>query len=586
LFTFAVMQCGFACLEAGAVRSKNATNIIMKNIMDIFISAVAYWLVGYALGHGEGNPVFGGTYFAGVGLPPERRADWFFHCVFAATAATLVSGAVAERCNYITYITYSAVISERFSFRRSLPSKETLRGHSDSSFRGEGYIQCCVGVRLFMYSNQELAEIHFMYGKADGNAALARRLYQERYPQRQCPDRKTFALSPADYPARVRFCQWFLRQCGVNPNFPALALFTDEAQFTRDGITNFHNQHVWAYENPRATVPSHRQVRFSLNMWAGTTGDRLVGSHVLVNRPTGQAYTNFLENTIPHVLEDTPLINRQHIHFLHDGAPAHFNRTARRYLDRRFPDRWIGLIYPPTTHWVWSEEGWLQKLGYRDYSGCGPVHLLGGVCSFWGAFLLGPRIGRFENQRNNKQSEVIVGHSVPLTGIGGMILVVGFLAFNGAALGSMANPDDEDTISRVIINTVLGGSGGSIVMLAVCKLGLFGPPAWSFSLTLNAAFIGMVWMKHTFDDPLDAVAVHFGGGFWGLITGSFLAEDGIFYGATYDSAVAFGMRMLGALAMTCWATCTCCIMFFTLKFFGKLRVDEEQEITGKLNNSS
>ncbi|KAJ4444113.1 hypothetical protein ANN_05902 [Periplaneta americana] len=45
-----------------------------------------------------------------------------------------------------------------------------------------------------MYSNQELAEIHFMYGKADGNAALARRLYQERYPQRQCPDRKTFVL--------------------------------------------------------------------------------------------------------------------------------------------------------------------------------------------------------------------------------------------------------------------------------------------------------------------------------------------------------------------------------------------------------
>ncbi|KAJ4448402.1 hypothetical protein ANN_10418 [Periplaneta americana] len=104
-----------------------------------------------------------------------------------------------------------------------------------------------------MYSNQELAEIHFMYGKADGNAALARRLYQERYPQRQCPDRKTFALSPADYPARVRFCQWFLQQCGVNPNFPALVLYKDEAQFTRDGITNFHNQHVWAYENPRAT---------------------------------------------------------------------------------------------------------------------------------------------------------------------------------------------------------------------------------------------------------------------------------------------------------------------------------------------
>ncbi|KAJ4437983.1 hypothetical protein ANN_13922 [Periplaneta americana] len=212
-------------------------------------------------------------------------------------------------------------------------------------------------------------------------------LYQERYPQRQCPDRKTFvrlhyrlceyekfnspdlgrgrprsttpevqekileavnmtpsissrrvalqvwrllkeyqlypyhlqrvqALKPADYPARVRFCQWFLQQCGVNPNFPALVLFTDEAQFTRDGITNFHTQHVWAYENPRATVPSHHQVRISLNMWAGIIGDRLVGPHVLVNRLTGQAYTNFMENTIPHILEDTPLINRQ-THSLH-----------------------------------------------------------------------------------------------------------------------------------------------------------------------------------------------------------------------------------------------------------------------------
>ncbi|KAJ4439355.1 hypothetical protein ANN_07477 [Periplaneta americana] len=295
----------------------------------------------------------------------------------------------------------------------SLPSKETLRGHSDSSFRGEVYIQCCVGVRLCaMYSNQELAEIHFMYCKADGNAALARRLYQERYPQQQCPDRKTFVclhyrlceygkfnspglgrgrprsttpevqeeileavnmtpsssirrvalqvnyhlqrvqvLSPADYPARVRFCQWFLQQCGVNPNFPALVLFTDEAQFTRDGIINFHYQHVWAYENPHATVPSHHQVRFSLNMWASIIGDRLVGPHALVNRLTGQAYTNFLENIIPHVLENTPLINRQHIHFLHDGAPAHFSRTACRYLDRRFPDRWIGrggpIAWPP-----------------------------------------------------------------------------------------------------------------------------------------------------------------------------------------------------------------------------------------------
>ncbi|KAJ4439464.1 hypothetical protein ANN_07588 [Periplaneta americana] len=236
----------------------------------------------------------------------------------------------------------------------SLPSKETLRGHSDSSFRGEGYIQCCVSVRLCdMYSNQELAEIHFMYGKADGNAALARRLYQERYPQRQCPDRKTFVR------LHYRLCE-----CGKF-NSPGLGRgrpksttpevqeeILEAANMTPSISTRrLAMEHVWAYENPRATVPSHHQVRFSLNMWAGVIGDRLVGPHVLVNRLTGQAYTNFLENTIPHVLEDTPLINRQHIHFLHDGSPAHFSRMDHRYLDRRFPDRWIGrggpIAWPP-----------------------------------------------------------------------------------------------------------------------------------------------------------------------------------------------------------------------------------------------
>ncbi|KAJ4430835.1 hypothetical protein ANN_19426 [Periplaneta americana] len=206
----------------------------------------------------------------------------------------------------------------------SLPSKETLRGHSDSSFRGEGYIQCYVGVRLCdMYSNQELAEIQFMYGKADGNAALARRLYQERYPQRQCPDGKTFVR------LHYRLC--------VYGKFNSPGLERGRPRSTTPEV----QEEILEAVNMTPSI-STRRVQFSLYMCASIIGDRLVGPHVLVNRLTGQAYTNFLENTIPHVLEDIPLINRQHIHFLHDGAPAHFSPTARRYLDRRFPDRWIG----------------------------------------------------------------------------------------------------------------------------------------------------------------------------------------------------------------------------------------------------
>jgi hypothetical protein len=62
------------------------------------------------------------------------------------------------------------------------------------------------------------------------------------------------------------FCQWFLQQCGTNPNFLDFVIFTDGAQFTREGIQNFQNHHLWADENPHVILPSHHQQRFSTNI--------------------------------------------------------------------------------------------------------------------------------------------------------------------------------------------------------------------------------------------------------------------------------------------------------------------------------
>lgn len=110
------MQCGFAYLEAGAVRSKNTTNILIKNLLDSCICIIGYWAIGWALAYGDSgegvNLFVGHSQFFLSGFSDYPR--FFFQYVFSATAATIVSGAVAERCEFITYVTYCTVISSWF----------------------------------------------------------------------------------------------------------------------------------------------------------------------------------------------------------------------------------------------------------------------------------------------------------------------------------------------------------------------------------------------------------------------------------------------------------------------------------------
>ncbi len=108
------MQLGFAYVESGFCRAKNAVNLMMKNLMDFVMGSLAFWAIGYALMTGKDSPgLFGttGWFLHGNAYDVHTYLIWMFEVVFAATAATIVSGGVAERIKFSVYLFYSIIVS-------------------------------------------------------------------------------------------------------------------------------------------------------------------------------------------------------------------------------------------------------------------------------------------------------------------------------------------------------------------------------------------------------------------------------------------------------------------------------------------
>jgi len=108
------MQAGFAILECGSCRQKNAGTILMKNLMDACLGTICWYLLGYGIAYGGeapfiGDSKFGNSGFADAGSNDYR--DWFFQWAFCATTATIVSGAVAERIHFASYVIYAVIMT-------------------------------------------------------------------------------------------------------------------------------------------------------------------------------------------------------------------------------------------------------------------------------------------------------------------------------------------------------------------------------------------------------------------------------------------------------------------------------------------
>lgn len=283
-----------------------------------------------------------------------------------------------------------------------------------------------------------------------------------------------------------------------------------------------------------------------------------------------------------------------------------------------------GFIYPVVTHWAWSSDGWLGAgqtynigvngsevtVAYQDFAGSGVVHLVGGSAAIIGAVFLGPRKGRFGDD-----GEELRGHSVPLAALGGFILLFGFFAFNGGSQGAISSPGDGIVVAKACVNTIISGSFAAFMGLIMNRIiggCVYGDAKWSLLTTVNASLCGMVaicagcnvldtWAAAVvglvagityicwsallpylkIDDPLDAFAVHAGGGIWGLIAVALLqAETGIFFTFSKESFLKLGWQFAGIAAIMAWTIILCAIMFGLLKAFKLLRVDPEIEMKG------
>lgn len=148
-------------------------------------------------------------------------------------------------------------------------------------------------------------------------------------------------LHPGDAQRRIQFCEWYLRGIAENPQFAMNILWTDECNFTNCGMFNRKNCHIWAQENPHNNFPVRNQVRFSVNVFCGLLGNRLMGPVMFEGNLSANRYVELIENNVEDFLDDLPLAQRNNTWYQQDGAPAHNSRVAMNCLRNKFGNQLI-----------------------------------------------------------------------------------------------------------------------------------------------------------------------------------------------------------------------------------------------------
>lgn len=275
------------------------------------------------------------------------------------------------------------------------------------------------------------------------------------------------------------------------------------------------------------------------------------------------------------------------------------------------------LIYPIEAHWIWG-GGWLAQIGFHDFAGSCAIHMVGGISALVGAKILGPRIGKFNTDKDGKVTKVnaFPGHSLPLGALGVFILWLGWYGFNGAAAVSV------EQLGSIFVTTTIAPAVATVVCMIFTWI-KYGKP--DVSMCLNASLAGLVaitapcdvtdafgaivigavagllvvfgvWLldyKLRIDDPVGAVAVHMMNGIWGTISVGFFATNtapgysiadasgreltGLLYGGGFKL---LGLQLVGFASVAVWTLVTITVVFLVIKATIGLRASQEEEIVG------
>lgn len=271
------------------------------------------------------------------------------------------------------------------------------------------------------------------------------------------------------------------------------------------------------------------------------------------------------------------------------------------------------VIYPIEAHWIWG-GGFLAQMGFHDYAGSTAIHMVGGISALIGAYILGPRIGKFSKDKDGKVVKVnaFPGHNLPLGCLGCFILWFGWYGFNGAAATNVAE------LGTIFLTTTVAPAIATVTCMVFTWI-KYGKP--DVSMCLNASLAGLVaitapcdvtdcfgaavigivsgllvcfgvWFldyKLHIDDPVGAVAVHMLNGIWGTLAVGLFAtssspafenagiHEGLFYGGGFTQ---LGLQLVGFFSVAAWTAVTITITFLFIKATFGLRASAEEEIIG------